>query len=115
MLVGTLTETLVGDNGQKQKTREEQLDAMEKLSKQVAQVQQDAMNKVYAQAPMQNQMREKMVSTFPYTRYLQDVFMARQKPRTIADFHAGAVVTSRMMERPVPLPVPKLSDSIVNK
>lgn len=89
-------------SGNSQDAQNQWQEVMSRLGKQIGKLQQDAMGQMHAQAPMQNQMREKMVNTFPYTRYLQDIFMARQKPRTIEEFHAGGVVTERMKAKPVP-------------
>ncbi|XCN74103.1 MAG: hypothetical protein Q3M24_04930 [Candidatus Electrothrix aestuarii] len=83
---------------------DKQQDALNKLYEQIVEIQQVFMNQIHAQAPMQNEMRTKMAETFPATRYLQDVFMHRQRERTIAEYHAGAFLMDRMKTKEVPLP-----------
>ncbi len=94
----------IDNNSQNQQKERERQDAMNKLREQVAKIRQDAMDNIHSQAPMLNEMRNKMVSEIPVTRYLQDVFMPRQRDRTIEEFHAGKVVMDRMKKKPVPLP-----------
>ncbi len=96
---------VVDNNSKNQQKEREQQDAMDKLREQVAKIRQDAMDNIHSQAPMQKQMREKMVeASYATPSYLQHIFMPRQKDRTIEEFHSGAFVRDQMKAKPVSLP-----------
>lgn len=96
MVMGILT-----NNGQGQ---QDAVSNFANLREQIVKTQQEAMMNMHAQAPMQSQMREKMVNAIAPTGYLQDIFMPRQKAMTQGEFHAGFFLQEQMKTNPVPLP-----------
>lgn len=109
MIMGMLVENNSPDQ------QNERQDAMNKLRDDLIKIQQDAMNNMHAQAPMQNQMRAKMVEEIgTQSTYLQYIFMPRQKFRTISEFHSGTFVRDQMKTKAVPLPGTEPAHLVLN-
>ena len=72
------------------------------INEMIVEMQQQTMNELYAQAPLQNQMRGRMMQEFSSQLYLQNKIQPIMMEQTINS--TKKVLMERMVERPIPLP-----------
>ncbi len=75
---------------------------MKMINGMIVQMQQQTMSEVYAQAPLKNQMRGKMMQEFSSKLFLKDKIQPVMMNKVITDTKGQFM--QRMVARPIPLP-----------